>query len=151
MTETKQYWRISVKGYHAQIFKDSSIGSRHDGKSYQDEVYGYGYVFFYGTKEGVGDEEIRLLKSGCKVLGSKPWQPDTDGLELKKRVKALSDKANKKFHDLVNLNDERQPEIGWMGRMWNGSRHFTTEELKRKAVADRIWTYYIKKFISPYL
>lgn len=149
--ETKQHWRILVKGYHHQMFKDSSIGRHSDGISYQDTTYGYGYIFFYGTKDQLGEREMDLFRAGCKILGSELWQPDTSTAELKKRVKALYDRALKRFLDLCDVNDDLHPEIGWHGRTFNGSRNYTKEEERLLEISKRIWKYYIKKYVSPYL
>lgn len=139
-------WKISVKGYNAQVFQDADLK-----KKYQDVVYGYGMVLFTGTEVECGEFEMTLFRKGFKILGSEEYTPPLDVMEQKKAYKALSDRAYKKFRNLVDNNNERHPEIGWYGRMMSGSRHYTPEEKQLKAVADRLWQYYIKKFVSPYL
>lgn len=139
-------WKISVKGYNAQVFQDADLK-----KKYQDVVYGYGFVLFTGTEEECGAFEMKLFHKGFKILGAEEYSAPPDITIQKKAFKALADRAYKKLHDLVDYNDEKHPEIGWHGRVWNGSRNYTSAELKRKEVADRLWRYYIKKFVSPYI
>ncbi len=146
--DKKQWWRISVKGYHPAMFKDSSLGRRHDGTSYMDTTYGYGYLYFSGTEAECHEEEMRLFKAGCKILGSQLWEPDTEMAELKKRVKSLVDKAYAKFWKIHLETDEFDPRLN---RIWNGARDWSPEEEKAHAVYSRISWYYTKKFVTPYL
>lgn len=138
-------WKISVKGYNAQIFQDTVLK-----KKYQDVFYGYGFVMFKGTEDECGEFEMQLFNKGFKILGSAEHATPQDIAAQKKAFKVLVDRAYKNLHDLMDWNERHRFEC----LDWNynkESRNYTTEELKAKAVADRLWSYYIKKYVTPYI
>ena len=133
-----QTWKISVKGYNAQVFQDPVLK-----KKYNDVVYGYGFVIFTGTEDECGEFEMTLFNKGFKILGSKPWEVNDEMSDLKKRVKALADKAYLKFWKIHLATDENDP---MLSPTKNGSRNWSYKEAAANAVYKRIWSYYLKKF-----
>ncbi len=57
---------IDIKNYNGVLRFDNGTG-----KGFSDIAYGYGKLYFKGTEQELADYEMRLIKKGVKIIGSR--------------------------------------------------------------------------------